>query len=71
MGPEYTTVTAAPSGSETPLVKTTTPFCTQPEISICQLSPGPVVNSSAPECEPFFEDLGALDLGGVHYQFIG
>jgi hypothetical protein len=28
------------------LVKTTTPFCTQPEISICELSPGPVVNSS-------------------------
>jgi hypothetical protein len=53
------------------LVKTTTPFCTQPEISICQLSPGPVVNSSAPQCEPLLEDLGELDLGGVHYQFIG
>jgi hypothetical protein len=35
MGLGYTTVTAAPSGSETPLVKTTTPICTQPEISLC------------------------------------
>ena len=41
-----TTVTTAPSGREVPFVKTTTPFCTQPGISMHQLSRVAVDNSS-------------------------